>query len=723
MACLLWYASSRPRYNLLLITLDTTRADRLGCYGCPRGLTPNLDKLAARGTAFEQCRTVAPLTLPAHATIMTGLLPPEHGLRINGHHQLPEQIPTLAELLSGRGYRTAAFIASPVLAAKYGLSRGFDHYDDTISSDLSNWSAMHAAGFLSPGGLYRQGNLVADAALNWLERNHRKRFFCWVHFYDPHDPYREHTEIFGDRSFQHAYDAEIAFMDRQVGRLLTFLKQHDLAQRTLVIAVGDHGENLYDHGEATHGLTLYDTAMRVPLIVSRPGITDPSPKAKTRVTVAHVLPTALDLLGVLPESGKSLAPALRGKPIASAECYGETEQPYTGYGWAPLRAFVSDRWKFIRSPVPELYDLDRDPNEMENLAQLHPDIITQLDERLAGLEDGLQRAEAETVSLSAAERRQLESLGYAAGGPAPSDRAAADGSRDLTGLRDVKTMLPIHRKGLETQQAMSERFNQGSAVEDELFAVCRELVEKSPETGFYHQLLGNALVLRGEPEEAEDSYTTAVEIDPENAEARNNLGFLLCRRGKPEQAVEHFLAALHRNPASAQTHRNLGDAMTALGRPEQAIAHYEEALRINPDYAEVFHALVEAYGTRAMALDDGGDTKGAAACYRKALELTSSSPGILNNLARILATSPDSAVRDGNEAVRLARNACELTRWTHPVMIDTLAAAQAEAGQFDNATRTAEQAVRLAEAAGNQPMAEQIRKRQSLYKKRQPCRE
>ena len=355
------------RPNVLLITLDTTRADRLGCYGYAGARTPALDRLAARGVLFEQAVCSAPLTLPSHATILTGLLPPEHGLRLNSVGALPAGVPTLATELRRRGYRTAAFVAATVLAAKFGLDRGFQVYDDNIPPE-----ARRGGG--EGGQAYRSGESVADAAIRWLQQPSRAPFFCWVHFYDPHWPYHAHTDRFGAQFADRPYDAEIAYLDAQVQRLLDALTQTGVGPRTLIVAVGDHGETLAGEPHAEprphHGLMLYRGTMRVPLILCGAGVRRHGRRVGALVETADVFPTVLACCGARAparSSGRDLRPWLRGRSAAPRACYGESELP-ASYGWSGQRSLTTEEWKYIRSPVPELYDLVADPNETNNLA-------------------------------------------------------------------------------------------------------------------------------------------------------------------------------------------------------------------------------------------------------------------------------------------------------------------------------------------------------------------
>ena len=316
--------------NILLITLDTTRADRLGCYGHAAASTPALDQLAAGGTCFDSAFAQIPLTLPSHASLLTGMHPAELGILDNGRAALPDDVETLAETCRDRGYRTAAFLAASVLDGRFGLSAGFDVYDDELPAP--------------PGGVIefdqeRPANVVCDRALAWLAGNTDSPFFCWVHFFDPHGPY-EPPEPFRSR-LADPYDGEVAFADTQVGRLMSWLQAHELADRTLVVVASDHGEGLGEHGESAHGVFLYDSTIRVPLILSMPTRIAAGRRVTAVVSLVDILPTLLELLGwPVPGavSGTSFAGALHGNRLPPQSSYARSDYALDHFGWGRLES-------------------------------------------------------------------------------------------------------------------------------------------------------------------------------------------------------------------------------------------------------------------------------------------------------------------------------------------------------------------------------------------------
>ena len=362
-------------YNVIVITLDTTRADRLPSYGCRDLATPTLDAFAARGVRFEQCYAQTPLTLPSHTTLFTGTLPLFHGIRDNGGFFVPEKLKTMAELFKDKGYETGAFIAAYVLDSKWGLNQGFDTYFDKF--DLSKFKRI------SLGTVQRPANEILDEALPWLESKKDKPFFAWLHLYDPHSPY-EPPPPYDKLYAAHPYLGEIAFADSQIRRLWQFLDSNGLLQRTFIVFAGDHGESLGEHEEQSHGFFVYQAAIHVPLIVVTPfpevqGVVSPEV-----ATLADILPTVCDMAGLPVPSevqGQSLLPAFFGRRRKDAPlAYSETYYPRFHYGWSDLKSVQDGRYKLILAPVPELYDVVADPGEAKNLVYLEKKVY----ERLSG---------------------------------------------------------------------------------------------------------------------------------------------------------------------------------------------------------------------------------------------------------------------------------------------------------------------------------------------------
>jgi arylsulfatase A-like enzyme/Tfp pilus assembly protein PilF len=621
----------RPRPNVLLITLDTARADRIGCYGYPAARTPVLDALAASGVLCERAYTVAPLTLPAHASVFTGLYPAENGVRTNGRGRLDESIPTLAEVLKRRGYDTAAFVASFVLDAKFGLDRGFKTYDDDFLSEEAASDALHRQ---------RSGGVVVDAALAWLNQKRSGPFFCWVHLYDPHAPYLPHADLFGEAFADRPYDAEVAYVDQQVGRLVEFLKTNGLDSRTLVVVVGDHGEGLGEHVERTHGSTLYNATMHVPLIFHQVGRLSPGGRVAANVSLIDVSPTIVDLLG-LPDprkiTGKSFKAGLLGGEPPPAVCYGATDEPFLTNGWSPLRSLTESRWKYIRTTREELYDLAADPAERENLAESDPEQTRAMASRLAEFEAGLLSRETQKVQLSAAERRALASLGYAGGaGGAPADRQE-------TGLPDVKDMLPF-----DNAVEDAEKMLKAGAV-DEAIGRLREIIRQAPTHTKAHWSLALALVERLDFDEAAKVFATLLAVKPDSRDGHYGLGLVLLQQGRHGEAIPEFKTALEVDPELADAHLNLAKALMQSGQADEALEHVNTALEIDPQHAE-------AYQWRAYLLRNQGQIEAAITDYRAGLKYAPETPQAHYNLGIVVAL-----YGDPDEALKLLTRAVELS--------------------------------------------------------------
>jgi arylsulfatase A-like enzyme len=566
-----WYRLSPRPFNVLLITLDTTRADRLGCYGHSKAKTPVLDRLARQGVLFERAYAPVPLTLPSHATMLTGLYPPEHGLHTNGQAALPESLPTLATRMQAAGYETGAFVAAFVLDHKFGLNRGFETYDDDLSQSDPRLHGHHQ---------YRDGSLVIDAVLSWLSPRSNKPFLCWVHLFDPHYPYLAHEDRFGDQFAENPYDAEIAYVDAELGRLISALERSGALARTIIVVVGDHGESLGEHGELSHGMTVYDATLRVPLLVVSPGESRPGHRVTEPVSQVDLTPTLLDQLGLEPlpqASGRSLRAALRGEPMTSVPCYAETDEPFDLAHWSPLRALVTGPWKYIRSPRPELYDMLADPHEVTNLAIKNPSQLQQLEGELAAWETRMNQRMADNVALSERDRRALSGLGY-------TSTKAPVGENERP-LRDVKDMLPFYYK-LNDASAMID-----SGRYDLAEPVLREVLDADDDYFMAHGEMGRCLLRLNRVAEAIVHLRRCVELDPGATRVQATLGAALFLKGDYAAAEGALKLAIRLDPNLPQNHFNLGMTLEKLGRPDEAMKHYQDCLRRNPNAVEARQRL------------------------------------------------------------------------------------------------------------------------------------
>jgi arylsulfatase A-like enzyme len=405
--CGLSEAKRPPRLNLLFVTLDTTRADHIRCYGYKNIKTPNIDHLAKEGCLFEKAFTPVPITFPSHASMLTGLYPPTHGIRNNATYALSESVVTLPELLKERGYKTAAFVSAYVLDRRFGLDQGFDIYDDDLETHVEPKLQQKE----------RRAETVTQAAIKWLDGVGEESFFLWVHYFDPHDAWSPPPPYSKDY-VQNPYDGEIAYADDWLGKLLNKLEKLKLTENTLIVLAGDHGEGLGDHHEKTHGIFIYDATLRVPLIFSCPRILPKSKRISSLVRLIDITPTILEIMAYkIPEhiQGVSLSPFILGKTKnMKLELYCETFYPKSTHNWSPLKGLRTDTWKYIEAPIKELYELDKDPDEKTNLFDKEKDQAQRMTNRFAKLIQEIRTEETASTTLAMDEdtKEKMRSLGY-----------------------------------------------------------------------------------------------------------------------------------------------------------------------------------------------------------------------------------------------------------------------------------------------------------------------
>ncbi|RMH62073.1 MAG: tetratricopeptide repeat protein, partial [Bacteroidetes bacterium] len=478
--------------NVVLVTLDTTRADRLGCYGNQHIRTPNLDDLAARGVLFKHALAPNPSTLPSHASILTGLYPFHHGARANGIFQLADKQTTLAELLSQAGYATAAFLSATVLDSRYGLAQGFGHYDDDMSEGRE---------LLWLGGLERTGDKTTDHALKWLRGNADQKFFMWVHLYDPHSPTTP-PEPYASEYAELPYDGEIAFVDEQVGRLLFELDKLGLTDNTLVVVVGDHGEGLGQHKEWSHGFMLYDATLQVPMIMAC-GSRMKGVHIDQTVSSADVTPTVLSLLGLDVPNGLDGVDLASSVPSERA-LYFDNLEGLSEWGLAPLLGVYMAPFKYIWGPQPELYDLSTDPFETRDVIQTQAQTATRLKTQLQsffGQDLAAAAFAAPTQQLSSDELHKLQALGYAGAG--------LGNQPPTTPLPDPKTHMDLV---LRVEMALM-RGDQGSPAD--AAAALEKLAAKHPDVLAVYRNLGDVYRQMGEYEKARGAYEQCRKLRPD----------------------------------------------------------------------------------------------------------------------------------------------------------------------------------------------------------------
>ncbi len=623
---------SRP--NIVFITIDTLRSDRLGCYGYSLADTPNIDRLALEGIRFKTVVAQVPLTLPSHSTIFTGVLPTVHGVRDNVGYRLgPEQL-TLAELLKSAGYRTAAFVGSYVLNSRRGLNQGFDRYDDVAPGS--------ASGVVNLNELERPAAAVVDKTIAWLRADRAAPFFVWVHLYDPHDPYRP-PKPFAARFKSRPYDGEVAYCDQQIGRLAGFLKNQGLYDRSTIVLTSDHGESFGEHQEFTHGLFLYDTTLLVPLIIRPSAALGPVKEVSSQVSTVDIFPTVLQIANVATPpkiAGHSLLGLIQRHDSEASEAYSETYYP-AQFGWSPLKAVRQAGTKYIEAPKPELYDLRRDPGELRNLHSQRPALAAGLRQHLTNIAGTSTKRGAERPPIDPEEFERLTALGYVSGSrgsvsqspaqlPDPKDKLRVFQMISSAGQAAARgqcaSAIPLLEQVLREERDMAAahlllgrcRYNQDQFelarsdfekvlardpddVQSLFFiAACdyylkrleaaetgfRELLSKDPGYLPPRKYLGFVYEAKGEIPRAIIELQRASELAPADEECHLKLGFLLASQSRFGEAVSHFQKALAINPRDAATHYNLGLAYLKSDDRERGERELAEACRLDQKFCK-----------------------------------------------------------------------------------------------------------------------------------------
>jgi arylsulfatase A-like enzyme/Flp pilus assembly protein TadD len=624
--------------HLVLVTIDTLRADRLGCYGSRDVATPHLDRLAREGAMALHSTVHVPLTRPSHVSIFTGLYPAEHGIRDNVSPSLRAEVPTLASVLKGAGFQTAGFVSSIVVSAQSGLGRGFDLYSDRF--DMGGDDAR----FLN--SLQKPGDLTLSEAVKWLETPADGRRFAWIHLYDPHDPY-EPPEPYASRYAGRPYDGEVAWSDDLVGRLDAALERRGLRGETLLVVTSDHGEGLGEHGESVHGFFVYETTLRVPLLARGPGIA-PGGRLTATTRSVDLFPTLLDLLGVavpagLHVSGRSLAPALRGGPALSEEpAYAESLLPLLHYGWSDLRAVRDGRWKYIQAPRPELYDLQADPGERRDLAAAEP-------ARAEALRAGLaRRLEAERASAPATGDagvpadllEKLGALGYlGAGAPRSAPGTAAADPKDK--IVEYKVLNRLIRESLV---ALRQK-DYGASIQG-----FRALLARGVESFEVHYYLGRALSASGQPREALPHFEAALVRLPGFSAAYLEMAQCRIALGDAPGAIEALRRGQAVAPRDPRLHEREAQVWKRGRRHAEAIAAYRAAIALAPKDAVLRVQLGEV-------LRDAGTLDEAARSLREAVDLDPAPASYWNALGMVLGAAGRLAEAEGAFREALGRDA------------------------------------------------------------------
>lgn len=587
-------ATALKPMNVVLITLDTVRADHLHCYGNKKIKTPNIDALAASGVLFEKAVAQTPLTQPSHASMFTGENPNVHNVRDTGGFALQPSSVTMATILQRHGWDTAGFISASVLTRMFGFNQGFATYDDQLEHRKSQDPVST-----------RAADVTADHAIRWLHQQSGKPFFLWVHFYDAHFPYDPPAQ-FRKQYPQDPYDAEIAFEDQQLGRVLDAVKQKSPTGKTLIVLLSDHGEGLGDHGEYDHGVFLYDSTVRIAWIMAGPGVPT-GVRVQQQAREIDLLPTVLDLIGGQPSSsvqGTSLVPAFSGKTVPSNYSYEETLYPKINMGWSELRGIHTPHWMYIRAPRPELYDLDQDPGELNNIIDAHPKEYRELDAQLKKA-SRLGDSGTETVALKQMDQQtmdQLKSLGYAAGFSAPSFQLNGKGDDPKDHLATLKTLHLVDTSGVS------------SAATQRNIQLLQDVLKQDPSNPTLYESLADKYEAAGEYSQAMQVCQQALHHTALNGMILSRLANLYLRTGNLKEAISYYQQAEQQNPLDVESQNDLATAYLQSGQLANAERVFHWVLAIQP-YAPAYNGL-------GIIADKRNDVAGARANFEKAVQLS-----------------------------------------------------------------------------------------------------
>jgi arylsulfatase A-like enzyme/Flp pilus assembly protein TadD len=570
--------------SVILITIDTLRADHVGCYGALNVKTPTLDALAHDGVVFERALSQVPLTWPSHAVILTGTYPFQNGVQDFTGQPLAQQFRTVAQAFQQAGYATGAVISAFVLDRSWGLARGFDFYDDAFSAETF---AKKDIGLVDR----RAGESVAHA-ITWLKKTPRRPFFLWLHLYDPHSPY-DPPEPYRSEYRSHLYDGEIAYADHELGKLVAWLRQNHLYDSSLIVALSDHGESLGEHGEDEHGFFVYNATVHVPLIIKPPvrppaGSGIAAGRRREPVETTAVAPTLLQLAGVKDATDLIYAqfqsPALLGKSYTELAkqtgytgpkdpAYSETFYPFSSFGWSPLHALESERFHFIEAPKPELYDLEADPGETNNIAAQQPATVAVFREKMQAFLDHnpFTRQEAKAGNLTPDAQEKLRALGYF------GFRAAVSPESLKQGLADPKDKLWEFNSILKAEDAFQRH------EDDQAEALLTEVQQKDPQIYVIPFLLGESALRRQNWDQAAEQLQRCLALNPNFDNAMTGMARALAKLGRIDEAKDWLQKALQSNSQNYRAWYQQGLLVTGSD-PAAAQAAYERTIAIQPNF-------------------------------------------------------------------------------------------------------------------------------------------
>jgi choline-sulfatase len=617
--------------NVILITLDTVRADHLGCYGNKNIQTPTLDALGRDGVVFERALSQVPLTWPSHAAILTGMYPFQNGVQDFTGQPLDTRFRSVAQAFKQHGYATGAVVSAFVLDRSWGLARGFDFYDDAFAPEAFVGRDI--------GLVDRRAGESVDRALGWLKKNQARPFFFWLHLYDPHSPY-DPPEPFRSQYQDHPYDGEIAYADHELGRLIAWLKQVHLYDSSLIVFLSDHGESLGEHGEHEHGFFVYNATVHIPLMVKpaagsgiRPG------RAARPVETTAVAPTLLEAAGIHDGMGQQLQSRslLDSRAAPDDAAYSETFYPFSSFGWSPLHALETSRYHYIDAPQPELYDLDADPEEKTNLAPQQTATTAVLKEKLRALLANRPYAPDTDSSfrLNPDALDKLRALGYVAyRSPVPAEALAA-------GLPDPKSRLAEFNSILEAEDALQKH------NDDQADALLRKVQEQDPNIYVIPFLLGETAVRNEKWAEAADQLQRCLKLNPNFDNAMTGLARALAKLGRADEAKSWLQNAVSINPQNYRAWYESG-LLDSSSDPAAALSAYHKAVAVQPNFYPGQREL-------GMALFNRKDYIAAAPHLEKAISLGLEDAHLHNYLGICYSRTNrlDKAVRSYQAALKL----------------------------------------------------------------------
>jgi arylsulfatase A-like enzyme/Tfp pilus assembly protein PilF len=653
-AALLAAGCGRATYNVVLISVDTLRADYLGCYGRELAETPTADRLAREGVLFENAITTTPITLPAHASIMTGKYPPSHGVRHNSIFVLAEDEGTLAETFARAGYETAAFVGAIPVASSFGLAQGFGVYNEDF-----------ATGYQGQISNQRPATPVIEDAVKWLQENAGERFFMWIHLFDPHAPYtppqphlakwRRRIDASEGYEAQHAfYEAEVAYVDQELGKFLEAFRSLDLRDDTLLVFTADHGEGLGQHGEPTHGVFLYEPTMRVPLLFWGGPVGEVRSVAGT-VSLIDIAPTILEMAGVGSETpmgeGVSLAAAVRdGAAVPERVLYADAMNAHYEHRWAASFGIWKGGWKWIRLPTPELYNIAEDPDESRNLAAEDTRKAEAMARELENIEASFSRRDLDLTLPDPDVRAKLESLGYI-GHRIAGDEAEAE-FESGPDPKDVREAIVLYQQAMgymsnSAYEKAAETWKRMLALHDANYsgslnlALCYVRLQRMEEarreanrilelgyvSGDTYHLLGLIATADGDLQQAQEFYLQALEADPNHIPAIVDLGTLYLQAGYYTEVRRQWELALEKLPNNVNVLNRLGNLSLDEGKPAEARRHFKRVLEIIPN--------AEALQGMAVACVKLGYPDQAVQYMERAIELEPNRHELHYNMAKL----------------------------------------------------------------------------------------